>query len=226
MFLAIVNAGITIVTTIDGFEYREGELDITKLTMSIMRICLAHDESKKKSKHIAELWAQRRKTPKPIRLCPQWISVKGDKYVLNEKAKTVRRIFQLAIDGMGMKLIAREVGWPWTTVGNCLHNRVTIGEYQAQKFIDDTRKRVKAGEPIKGIFPAVVDSEPSTPRFSIEQRKRHGGGRAAAWVNLFTGLLYNVVDGSPLWVVDKGNGRRFVSSAAVGTIPEQCGISS
>lgn len=106
--------------------------------------------------------------------CPSWIKAEvGHKPVLiEERAATVRRIFQLAVDGIGYKRIVNtliaegrhpfisEKGkqgriWSPEYIQKTLHSRAVLGEYQPHKLVNG--ERVPEGEAIAEFYPKVVD---------------------------------------------------------------------
>ena len=66
LFLGIINSGITIITLTDGCRFEAGKLDMGRLMMSVMSLCLAHEESKKKSERIRAAYTAKRKGGKVI----------------------------------------------------------------------------------------------------------------------------------------------------------------
>jgi DNA invertase Pin-like site-specific DNA recombinase len=67
-FLAIIRSGIVIATTSDKQVYRKGQLDLTKLIISITIMSRAHQESAMKAWRVAAAWEEKRRdaTTKPM----------------------------------------------------------------------------------------------------------------------------------------------------------------
>jgi DNA-binding CsgD family transcriptional regulator len=106
-----------------------------------------------------------------IRNAPGWLQVNEDKtgfIYLEDRAKIVRRIFQMSISGTGGYTIAKLLNeggvpafgssgkWDQSTIHNMLSSRATIGEYQKKRSING--KEVPVGDPIPHYYPAVIDA--------------------------------------------------------------------
>lgn len=137
--------------------------------------------------------------------CPAWLGLSQDRtsfIFMPERAKIVRRIFELSIAGFGGYTIAKQLNeknvptfgpsprWDQSTIHNMLRNRATIGEYQPGKHkrkkdapTDETR--------IKNFYPPVI--EEAVFKAAQEARQRNlasGRGRKGRRItNLFLGLL-------------------------------------
>jgi DNA invertase Pin-like site-specific DNA recombinase len=133
--------------------------------------------------------------------CPSWcFSKPGQKAVLiEERAATVRRIFELAAQGLGAKRIVNtlkaegrqmfrrgEQGKDWSPefVTHLLSNRSVLGQYQPHKLEEVNGKtvRVPDGDPIAGFFPAVISQALwNAARASVDAKnhnpKKVGGSR-------------------------------------------------
>jgi DNA invertase Pin-like site-specific DNA recombinase len=115
VFLAIINAGITIATLADDHEYEPNKTDMLKLLGSILKMGQANEESAKKSYRSTANWAAKRAnaTSRPMTAaCPAWLRLSRDrsKYeVITERVTVVRRIFRDAADGMGFYTITRRL---------------------------------------------------------------------------------------------------------------------
>lgn len=109
---------------------------------------------------------------KKISAAPSWLGLTEDRLsfvFLPDRAETVRKIFELAIGGMGSYAIAnylddlkvptftRALNWDNTTIDSMLRNRATYGEHQPKSFAAGHRKGIPSGPPISGYYPAVVD---------------------------------------------------------------------
>ncbi|CAM2771624.1 recombinase family protein [Vibrio rarus] len=60
LLLQVVNRGITLVTLSDNHVYKRGELDMTKLIMSIVTMSRANEESEMKSQRTSAVWNKAR----------------------------------------------------------------------------------------------------------------------------------------------------------------------
>ena len=114
VLLALVRAGVTIHTTIDGQTYNRERLqtDASSLLVLVVKTQAAHDYSKRLSHRIAGAHARKRQAiadgerPKagPI---PAWITHTADGYVLNPHSATIARMFELSELGWGGSRIAK-----------------------------------------------------------------------------------------------------------------------
>ena len=137
--------------------------------------------------------------------CPSWLDLSKDRssfVFVPERAKVVRKIFELSIGGLGSYSIAKQFGrqgvkpfgsspkWDHTNIDNLLRNRATLGEYQPKSYAGGSKKGVPMGDPIAGYYPAVIDEK--TFIAAQEARRQHlraGRGRKGTnLANLFTGI--------------------------------------
>jgi DNA-binding CsgD family transcriptional regulator len=133
--------------------------------------------------------------------CPAWLGLSEDRtsfIFIPERAKIVRRIFELSIAGFGGYTIAKQLNekkvpsfgpsanWDQSTIHNMLRNRATLGEYQPGKH----RKKKDApvdGTTIPNFYPPVI--EENIFKAAQEARQRNlvsGRGRKG---RLITNLL-------------------------------------
>src|SRR5262249_1797329 len=76
IFLRIINAGITLVTLLDGKAYRKDQLDYQALQYSIASMQRANEESQRKSDRQREVWKNKRDgaASKPLtKWCTAWL---------------------------------------------------------------------------------------------------------------------------------------------------------
>jgi DNA invertase Pin-like site-specific DNA recombinase len=186
LFLQLIDAGITVVTTMDGASSSQEEINKPNgafpLMASIMTMARAFEESETKSKRSANNWDNiRRGTKRPVgtKKTPGWIRITGNYQgyeVIPERAKIVRLIFDLTAAGWGHFRIAKRLNeegvtpwgvgkrkgmrWHVSYISKILANRAVIGEHQwFRHFMDpETGKKVSKpdGDPILNHFPAVV----------------------------------------------------------------------
>ena len=232
LFLSIINAGVSVVTLKDGCEFRAGELDMGRLMMSVMRICLAHEESGKKSFRLAKAWKEKRAeilTGKVFTsLIPAWLKIENEKIVIDEpKAEIVRQIFALALAGHGLGSCTRIANKTWpgigkaehfskSTISKILHNPQVIGLFQPCRLIQDEngKRRETTGDPIKGYYPSIVEEDVFFAVQSGMKSRRTSGGPMGKFVNVFQGIMFHSEDKSAMAITNK-DGRRYVSLAAI-----------
>jgi DNA invertase Pin-like site-specific DNA recombinase len=217
---SIVRSGIEVHTISDGRVFRKGEMNAEQMIMSIFSLARSNEESKRKSERCAQAAMQQRveaRTGHTIssRL-PGWLKgSKGRKIeVVPRHAKTVRRIFELAAEGVGSRrifdTITRENLPPWTLkgegkwsesyIGLLLRSRHVLGEYQP-----GTHPRggvwTPEGDPIPDYFPRVIEDDlwlkvqnkraKNFAHGKIPVGKYHGNGGHSNWKNLFLSILYD-----------------------------------
>ncbi|MEZ8203287.1 recombinase family protein [Vibrio splendidus] len=210
LLMQVVNRGITLVTLSDNHEYKRGELDMTKLILSIVTMSRANEESEMKSRRTSAAWDKARVDAlngikaKNSRL-PDWLSWNDDKtdFVVNQSAKEIiQRVFELSAGGTGIEIIARTLNeegsrtfkqgkeWRSSGVSKLLRNRAVIGELQFYQK-DAQGKREPIGEPITGYYPELVSKQLFlTVQQGMDLRNKRGSGnRSGQFTNLFTGLI-------------------------------------
>lgn len=237
LILSILEQGITIVTLSPEREYTPGSANNLGAAIEIIVTRYrAHEESAMKSQRIGAAWASKRKnirTKKLTSQCPSWLALSDDKTefrVLPEAAQTVGRIFRMATEGYGVSTIARRFNtegvspisrtktWRVSFVHNVLRGRSVLGEFQPRKGTGGNSQPV--GDPVLDYYPAIVDEQTFyAAQNALTARRTVRGRRGKCVSNLFTGLVFNAVDGASMVMVTKGavsrREKRLVSSAAV-----------
>lgn len=192
-FLDIINAGVTIVTLLDGHEYSEQSLKRHPFSLfeSLIIMYRAHEESEVKSKRGSSVWAKKKLAAADGRLVtrrlPGWLELaRGSDNNLKiqtraDRAATVKEIFQMAAGGMGRAAIVRHLnargiepfretkkGWQESVVQKLLTNPAVMGIYQPHTRkppIDPT-----TGEPLQRLGGAKrrrADGEPIPGYFPV-----------------------------------------------------------
>ncbi|UXT56700.1 recombinase family protein [Agrobacterium fabrum] len=205
-FIALLQAGIRIVTLTDGQVYERGR-DFTQMIISLTIMSRGHEESARKSYNSKKNADALRKDmlaglPRFLPQCVGWIDQtqipgsKDCKFTLNDHAKTVQRIFELSDQGVGPLSIARLLNeaktpplkavsskWWETTIIRILKNETAIGTLQVNDTVDG--KLVPLGDPIPKYYPAAVSEE----LFWRVQRNRpktaRTGRKGLKYANLF-----------------------------------------
>lgn len=141
---------------------------------------------------------------KKISAAPSWLGLSPDRLsflFIPERAEVVRRIFELAIGGMGSYAIAnyldeRKVppftqseSWDHTTIDYMLRNRATYGEYQPKSFASGHKKGIPNGPPVPDYYPAVIDKETfETAQVTRKQNLANRGRKGNDLANIFAGI--------------------------------------
>lgn len=231
-FIDLINAGIVIVTLMDGQEYSKERLtaDWTPLILSIAVMARAHEESLTKATRVREAWDKKRAgaASKPLTArVPAWLELReGRIEEIQGKTDIVRRIFRETIAGDGRRVIVRRLnqekipsfqgrdkGWQPSYIAKLLANRAVTGEFQAY-LRDGSGLRTAEGEPVPGYFPQVI-SETDFVRASQARASRTAapGRRGEHVTNLFIGLA-KCTCGASMMLENKGKppkGARYLT---------------
>ena len=207
LLCSLVNAGIAVASLSPSEMLFERGCDLTSLILAVVEFGRSHSESASKANRMGEVWAEKRRTMRETgaimtRKLPAWIEERKGKMVLiPERAKVVRRMFALAIQGYGLGLIVRELtrdevpvwgssktGWSKAYVHKIVKGRAVLGEYQPVC-------RGKAdGEPLPDYYPAVVDEATwLQAQAALARRKDKPGPVGEKLATLFGGLLRDAV---------------------------------
>ena len=200
-FISIINAGIVIVTLSDKQTYTKAAITDNPmlLLVSILIMVRANEESEEKSKRLSEKWKEKRRlsieTGKVLtRITPLWIRVANNKYeLIPERAEVVRRIFEMARQGVGGHTIVNtlnmekvegfsKVGlWNLSYVHKILTNIATYGAMEIGETL------------VENFFPAIINKDEfnyiGDLRTNRKTSKRNGSRKGTGVSNLFSGLL-------------------------------------
>ncbi len=207
--------------------------DVLPLLSSLLVMARAYEESETKSKRLKAAWGSKRtraaeKGHKLTASCPAWLTLDkstGTFQVIDERAEVVRRIFTMALEGLGKSRIAarfnaeevptfgRSQGWHPSYVGKILDSVAVIGTFQAhrQEFNQETKARLRVvdGEAINGYFPAVVDTATFHRAKELRTSNRIARGESGKrFSNIFSGLARCGVCGATMSYVNKGRKKK------------------
>ncbi|MHA6847375.1 recombinase family protein [Ralstonia syzygii] len=224
VFQSIINRGITIVTLVDGAVYSKDRLrnDWTPLLIALVSMSRAHEESAVKSRRIKAAYDARKKrviANKEVKIgrCPWWLKLSDDKTkyeVIEENAATIRLMFDLAKDGMGNALIAKELNargiptaqhskyWQNSTVGFNLTNIALVGVLQMDQ---DNNGRTTTNTFVEDYYPPIIDKtlfyEVQAMRKARDRNKgTMNAGRKGQCYNIFQGTAKCGYCGSPMHI--------------------------
>ncbi|MDC6180619.1 recombinase family protein [Ralstonia solanacearum] len=224
VFQSIINRGITIVTLVDSAVYSKDRLrnDWTPLLIALVSMSRAHEESAVKSRRIKAAYEARKKrviANKEMKIgrCPWWLKLSDDKTkyeVIEESAATIRLMFDLAKDGMGNALIAKELNargiptaqhskyWQNSTVGFNLTNIALIGVLQMDQ---DNNGRTTTNTFVEDYYPPIIDKtlfyEVQAMRKARDRNKgTMNAGRKGQCYNIFQGTAKCGYCGSPMHI--------------------------
>jgi hypothetical protein len=225
LFTEIINAGMDVVTLLDGRTYTAGA-SLGDLIFSIVDMSRAHEESRAKSHRLRAAWVNKRNNAKERKLtakCPGWLRLSPDKKkfdVVSARAKIVTRIFEDTAAGIGLYAMARRLneagtppfgrsrGWHTSSISKILAGRAVLGEFQPHRLVDGRQKA--EGELIKDYFPAIIPQKLYwRAQAARNQLRLNGAGRKGSNVsNLFSGLAKCGYCGARMRFENKGSGPR------------------
>lgn len=243
LVLTIIKAGIRVVQLAPAEMVYERGMDFGRQMMMLYELGRGHGESKRKSGLLGDAWIEKKEQCRTAKMphgtaVPFWIELlgvrttaKGRKdysqayYRLREdRARTVRMIFQLCREGLGLLAIAQKFNadgvpvigrssrWHRGYVAKIIHNEACRGTYQPWTVRHG--KHEKDGEPIPGFFPAVIDEAAwHAAHAALKARERRSGrpGRNGTYQHVFSGLLRSATDQCALHVITR-RGQRYVVS--------------
>ena len=207
-FLALISAGIVIVTLDDKAVYCSEKVETQNLLLSIMFMVRANNESETTSDRSREAWDKGRKQArdnnqvmKNSRL-PSWLKWEEGKIMpIPERAAVVNEMFELAKSGSGYEQIAKaflekgyktfgkEADWRPAGIQAVIKSQAVIGVFQPH--VIENGHRVPADEPILGYYPTIVSPALfEEVQHLISKRNKHSGSyRKGTFNNLFSGVL-------------------------------------
>jgi DNA invertase Pin-like site-specific DNA recombinase len=126
LLMDLIEAGITVVTLVDEKEWtKDSLLDLPELFTAIIFMARANDESVRKSERLTAVWEQKKKraadgtaTKIVTSEAPRWLRARLDKSKFDpipELAESVRRVFEMRINGAGAAAICSRANrecWP------------------------------------------------------------------------------------------------------------------
>jgi DNA invertase Pin-like site-specific DNA recombinase len=221
--------------------FTEEDFGTHKWTTLSVFVQLAFQESKQKGDRVARSWAARRERARqsgaPVGCpLPAWVEkINGEIRLIPERAEAVRRVFQLAAEGLGHSRIVaamkaekveapgRSGKWNAPYVALMLNDRRAVGEVQFRLTSGE-----QDGKPIAGYLPAVVTEkqyqlarQAQEAKLGTDRKKRAIVPRQVRYVNVFKYLLTHARDGEGMALHNHGRdgSRRLVlmNTAAIGS---------
>lgn len=173
----VVESGVTLVTLSDGKAYTSESLDGMDFLIAAITLIRANEESEMKSQRLKAVWEAKRDTAstKPMTArTPGWIQLDVNRtpVLIADRAKVVRRIFKLYLQGNGKESIARTLNsegitpfgtakhWHRSYVSKVLNNPACIGCFTPclTEHVEGRVMRIPQA-PIPDYFPAAIDSD-------------------------------------------------------------------
>ncbi|EKG0042721.1 recombinase family protein [Vibrio cholerae] len=225
LLMELVELGIIVVTLMDKQVYRKGQLDMTKLIISLVIMSRAHEESAAKSKRLADVWHAKQAVAhlKPLGTnLPAWLEYNEDRteIVVNyEKALIVKYIFELSANGYGRSALIRKLNsqgiapigsrakhWHLSYVTKLLNNKAVLGDY-IPHITDKLGQRVPTGEVVENYYPPIVERDLwLRAKAAAQSRKVKSTGaiRKGNTRNILSGMV-SCECGSSLQFINKGS---------------------
>jgi DNA invertase Pin-like site-specific DNA recombinase len=200
LFLELLQAGVRVVQLAPVEQVFTDKSESMTIMMAVMELSRGHSESAVKQFRMRESWAKKRRAAAAsgaviTSSCPAWIRVEGKggaaRYALVAVgAEIVRGIFRMAIDGMGVRLILKELlaenvppigrkPWNVSYIKVLLRNRAAFGEFTARTGRGSAKNRKAVGPPIVGYYPAAISEEDFYATQAAVAARRVKGGRPA-----------------------------------------------
>lgn len=232
-FSDLLSKGIYIVTLSDGQVYDSESINsLTGLIVPLVSMARANEESELKSKRLRAAWQNKRDRAAKgehvlTRWAPAWLELKNGKFVVIERrAAVVRRIFEMALKGIGIVNIARQLnvegvapfsrsnGWYQSYVRKILYNEAVFGRFQPMRtsYQDGKKRRVPDGEPIDNYYPAIV-SEADFYKVKHSRPGPSGKGKVLPR-NVLNGIVFCKRCGGKMHYISKGpppKGRSYLA---------------
>ena len=214
LFISILNSGVSIVTREPRRTYTQDSInDLAALLEPLIYMSRAHEESATKSFRLKDAWAKKKERAiaglPMTRMAPRWLELVEKGYrLIPEHAATVKTIFQLSTEGLGIQRILNHLvanpkkfppfgdsgRWRDSYVLQILSNKAVYGEFQPG-MRDEAGRKVECGQPIKNYFPAVVTEEDFYQVQAGMKARFRVLGRAGEYeTNLFTGIVFHAED--------------------------------
>ena len=198
-FMDLLNSGISIHTLKSKKTYTT-DYDELDLFQSILEMSRSFQESSFKAGRVADAWRAKQDAARsgvPLgKSCPAWLDLvyangidhKPTGFTPNARVATIKKIFQLTLDGFGRNIIARMLNaegidafrvksWGASSINKVLTSEAVLGVYQPSMVEDG--KRVPRGEPIANYYPPIIDRATFdsaraavSGRFSAKTRKQ------------------------------------------------------
>ncbi|WP_059267598.1 recombinase family protein [Escherichia albertii] len=198
----ILRSGVDVVTLSDNEHYTKESLkDPLALIKSILIMQRAHEESLRKSERIQAAWDAKKEAAKAgikiSKRCPAWLKLNNDRKsfsVIPEKVATVKRCFQLRLEGKSILEIVRTLN----SEGHQTLNQYKAGKFSQTSVQDLLKNRSVIGyftpkgcEEISNYYPSII---PETDFYKVQQLSYPRYGRKPASdkplsVNLFKGVI-------------------------------------
>ncbi len=223
----LTKRGIKVVTLTDERVYTK-EAGLIEMIVSILVMSRAYEESRMKSERVGDAMRKKQDNARLHKIpmgkqAPKWLVVSETGFnVDRDRASVVQRIFNMAINGYGKALTAKNlnadgipafkstptkaIAWGSSSVDKILKNRATLGEYQMFSVQGRTDgKREPRGEPVRDFYPRIIDDTTFyAAQSAVNERKLARSTKQSKNFNLWSGLCFCRECKSPMHMVNKG----------------------
>jgi DNA invertase Pin-like site-specific DNA recombinase len=227
----IVEGGITVVTLNDGKSYTSASLDGTDFLMAILLFMRGAEESATKAKRLKAAWVGKRERAARGEIqtasVPAWIKVDGSAVkdsrnaklsLISDRAKLVKRIFSMTLDGCGKHTIAETLNkestptwggsayWHQSYIYKILRSPTVTGRFVPHVESHDGGKMTRTPQaPIEGYYPRVIDDE-TYQRVQNLITARRATVRSKSIASIVAGLARCPKCGATMTRIFKGSG--------------------
>jgi len=209
LFLQIINAGVDIVTLVDGKVYKQKEIDMTNLIISIAILSRGHEESATKSFRVRDAYLRKVAKAKELggkfritKIGPAWLRAneQGGWDIIPERAAVVQEIYRLYEEGFGKWRIAgifnerclpTFVGakqWNARYIANILTSHAVIGTFRPGHWVGGSHRYVE-GQDIPNYFPPVINKD-LFERCYLRIKSRNTPAAMPGRIHLLAGLVW------------------------------------
>jgi DNA invertase Pin-like site-specific DNA recombinase len=216
----LLKAGLVIVTLTDGKEWTEAGMnaDQNDFMMSVLLLARGHEESRQKAKRLRDTFdsARSKLSRQQFGSAPGWLRRENKTVpwqVIEERAESVRKVFELSALGYGSKAIAKQANaekWPiptrdteykpqiWhsTMPGRLLRMQAVTGAHEYRIMSFEAKKEAKhwrgkaSGIIVPDYYPRIVSDDLwHRARASIESRMTKPRRRDEHYLNIWSGLM-------------------------------------
>jgi len=230
-YTALINAGLTIVTTMDGKALNRANYNDqwTNMVVTLSKMAVANEESAKKSVRSLSAWEKRRQNPDTMDVAPNrpsWID--EDRNLIPERTVIIERMFREVLDGHGFAKIAKRLNedkiatwgqrkksqpfWRDGTIYQIVRGHTVIGDFQPQKK-GPNGKKVDAGPLIEGYYQPAIDAATyHRAQAVLDSRSFNSdrGRKGRDFTNLFTKLAKCAHCGAAM-VLRSGQGVKYLT---------------
>lgn len=257
LFLDILDAGLVIVTLIDGeqvFTKERVDNDPTALLIAVVILLRANNESRNRRERARQFQSNARRKARerniPITAqCPIWLTLRGKgdarHFVVDkERARIVRRIYRLSVQGLGQHRIAQLLNeehvptfthrprWRGAAVAHILVNEAVHGTIHPVSSIIENGKPVRVLDPegpIEAYYPPIISKELyERARAAAQARQTHRPRKPREWAytNLAARLGRCVLCGDTVCLAGPYKKNRFAYLRCVGALDKDCSNNS